>query len=365
MNEDLNNNIYLIKNLDNELKKFDFFAEYGKKAQESKLDAYDYLFSISFGMIGATITNNESIQKFLDEIHQISNRKRSDKIKVTDLKSFLARLFQHSNDYIDTVPIDAKGKLAFVNRKAILKNGIYKGARNAPHRVFWGHDIFSLSKDNPFLLFINQYGVGKGIVNCLQHLIADTCSKQGLPLPASSFFDYDKNININDDMEVGNILIDFCQEYSKKVLGKKQIGANNEVFNKIFSIHIQDALTQGLCSALSTAYIEAREIEDEDRQIQIRTISYGSLFLGSSIIGFCKTKIPTINWPSFLALFVQTSKMYIKDTNDIKQLKNITNKLINENKKLHLMVETDLSIAENPFDEININKTIEFWENEL
>lgn len=168
-------------------------------------------------------------------------------------------------------------------------------------------------------------------------------------------------------MKVGNILLDFCQEYAEKILGEKHRGAgvNNEVFNKMFSIHIQDALTQGLCAALSTAYIKARNIKDEDRQIQIRIISYGSLFLDSSIIGLCKTGIPTINWPSFLALFVQTSKMYIKDTNDIKQLKNVTNKLINENKKLHLMVETDLSIAENPFDEININKTIEFWENEL
>ncbi len=363
MNEDLNNNILLVENLDNELKKFDFFAEYGKKLHESKLDNYDYLFSILFGMIGATITNNENIQKFLNEVHQISNRK--EKIKVIDLKSFLARIFQHSGDYMDKVPIDANGKLQFVNRKAFLKNGIYQGAANGPHRVFWGHDIFSLGKDNPFLLCINQYGIGKGIVNCLQHLIADTCSKQGLPIPTHSLFDYNKSVDINGNMKVGNILLDFSQDYSEKILGKKQHGVNNEVFNKMFSIHIQDALTQGLCEALSTAYIKARKIKDEDRQIQFKIISYGSLFLGSSIIGLCKTGIPTINWPSFLALFVQTSKMYIKDTNDIKQLKNITNKLINENKKLHLMVETDLSIAENPFDEININKTIEFWENEL
>lgn len=291
----------------------------------SNLDVYDYLFSILFGICGACITTNDNIAKFLDQIHKSSNSGNMTGNKIQD---FFAKMLNHSGDYIDQVPVmhdDGVITNEFVNRAAKeMGENIYVGKGSAPHRIFWGHDIFSFGKDNPFYLSIKQYGVGKGIIQAFRHLVADTCSKQGLPLPFHSLFDYSK-ANGN----VGNLLLDFCQKYSQEIFGRKQPGGNNEVFNHLFSVHMQDVGSQGLVAALAIAYFKARGIDDQDRRTQFRIICYSINFYGACIIGTCKTGIPYINWPSLAMVIKQVYKLIRINSKDIKQLQRLTESLVN------------------------------------
>ena len=195
---------------------------------------------------------------------------------------------------------------------------MWEGVGNGPHRIFWGHDIFSISADNPIWLSIRQYGPAKGIWRAVRHLIADTCSKQGLPLPFHSWFDY--MAVGKGDGKVGNRLLDFCQQYSQAVLGRKQGGGNNEVFNHLFSIHMQDVLSSGLVAASIKAYQTARGISDEDRLIQIRIIAYAVNFYGSAVIGAVQKGIPFINYPCFAALAKNVVQLIHVSNQDIQRL---------------------------------------------
>lgn len=278
----------------------------------SMLDVYDYLFAIMFGAAGAALTTNEQITAFLNQIHEVSNNDKPSSPNA--LIEFLAKLLRHHGDWIDTV--DGKGK--FVNRAAKKIEGEWVGAMNAPHRIFWGHDIFSISADNPIWLSIQQYGPVRGILQAVRHLIADTCSKQGLPLPFHSWFDY--MAVEKGDGQVGNRMLDFCQQYRKDVLGRGQGGGNNDVFNHLFSIHMQDALSSGLVAAGVKAYQTARGISNEDRLIQIRIIAYAVNFYGSAVIGAVQTGIPFINYPCFAALAKNTAQLIRVSNQDIQRL---------------------------------------------
>lgn len=282
----------------------------------SKMDSFDLLFSIAFGCLGALLDTNEKIQSFLDEIHKTSNSYNpKSNNKIMDV---LAKLLKHTGDWIDKVPIvqeDGTVITKSVNRGAQeIADGVWSGKTDLPHRIFWGHDIFSLSQDNPFLLEIRQYGFWKGIIQAIRHLIADTCSKQGLPIPTSSWWD-----KAGEEGKRSNGLLDFCQRYAEEALGSKQKGANNKVFNHMFSIHMEDVLSDGLVRAGVWAYSEARSIEDDMRKQQLEIVAYTTNLLGSAVIGFVQTGIPKINWVSFRRLIKAFFKL-IKSSNERIQL---------------------------------------------
>lgn len=309
---------------------FDFEEEIKKGLKEcpSRLDAYDFVFAITLGTIGAFVDTSEKLASFLDEIHEISNSdKPNSENKIIDL---LAKLVKHKGDWIDQVPILNKdGTLAnkFVNRAAQkVGTGIWDGRGNTPHRVFWGHDIFSLGQDNPFFLSIKQYGLFKGVLQAMRHLLADTCSKQGLPIPTSSWWDSAPN----EEGSISNGLLDFCQKYSEEVFGKKFGGGNNEVFNHLFSIHMQDALTVGLAIAGVKGYCYARDIKDEERILQIQIITLGFEFFGGAVLGGVKTSIPYINWPCFGKMTVSLVKLVKKSNENINELEQKTYMLLLE-----------------------------------
>lgn len=303
----------------------------------SALDQYDFLFSITVGILGAILDTNEKIAAFLDEIHQLSSLETSK--SGNTIKDLFSRILHHQGDWMDAVPTDQLNKKgenvkAYVSRAAKMRNeGVWssdpKGA--GPHRIFWGHDIFSIHGDNPLSLLIQEYGIGRGVLQAIRHLVADTCSKQGLPIPFSSYFDY---IDVSG-AHVKNRLLDFCQAYSKEVLGKKQRGFNNEVFNHIFSIHMQDILSVGLAATCIAAYCKGRKIEDKMRTIQMRVIAYMGTVYGSAIIGAATHYgIPFINYPAFLALAKNVTQMVYISNQESRQLMVITEQLICETKSI-------------------------------
>lgn len=343
MNEtDYGRGLYELEQLNHRLETahFDYEAEMALAIQNcpSNLDAYDLVYSITIGVLGAILGTNEKIAEFLDEVHQLASMEHIE--SDSKLKELLAKLLHHQGDWMDKVPTDKVGKSgnnlkSYVSRYSQYSDGVWSSdvKITGPHRIFWGHDIFSIKGDNPFALLIQQYGVGKGIIQAIRHLVADTCSRQGLVMPGSSFFDY---IEVSTDesgetvKKARNKLLDFCQQYSREALGKGQAGFDNEIFNHLFSIHMQDILSSGLVAASVTVYSKGRKITDETRKVQMRVIGYMGTAFGSAIIGAAKYGVPYINWPSFFAL-----------VKNIMQMIHITNKEIQA-----IMVETELLITE-------------------
>ncbi len=310
----------------------------------SNLDAYDLVYSITIGVLGAILDTNEKVAEFFDEVHQLASMETVE--SDSKFKELLARLLHHQGDWMDKVPTDRIGKSgnnlkSYVSRYAKYSDGVWssdiKGA--GPHRLFWGHDIFSIKGDNPFALLIQEYGVGKGIIQAIRHLVADTCSHQGLVLPGSSFFDY---IEVTTDgsgetvKRARNKLLDFCQQYSSEALGKKQGGLDNEIFNHLFSVHMQDILSSGLVAAAIAAYCKGRKITDETRKVQMRVIGYMGVTFGSAIIGAAKYGIPYINWPAFFALAKNTMQMIHITNKEVQAIMVKTEHLITERKALEL-----------------------------
>lgn len=62
------------------------------------------------------------------------------------------------------------------------------------HRLLFGHDVLVTGKGlmsfNLFSLMFEQQGLA-GVLQVARHLIATTMSKQGLPVPGSSYLDID------------------------------------------------------------------------------------------------------------------------------------------------------------------------------
>jgi len=321
----------------------------------SNLDAYDYVFSITIGILSAILDTNDKLADFLDEIHQLASK---EKIKTDNaLKELLAKVLHHQGDWMDkplTTTTNKAGKhlKEYITRAAKREGDVWNSNNvsiSGPHRIFWGHDIFSIHGDNPFSLCIQEYGVGKGILQAVRHLVADTCSHQGLPLPFSSYFDYIE-VTQNADGEVTqkmcNHLLDFCQQYSQEVLGHRQTGIDNEIFNHLFSVHMQDGLSTGLVAAGIAAYCKGRKMEDETRKVQMRVIGYMGAAYGSALLGAATHGgVPYINWPAFAALAKNVIQMIHVTNQEIKKIFFETERLVTERKRIEMKanaVRTDL-----------------------
>ena len=273
----------------------------------SNLDAGDYIFSLTLGILGTLLDTSDQLTAFLNEVHQMAS---SGSVQADNpVQWCLAKALHHQGDWMDQVPTDQlnrKGRpiSAFVTRAARESGGVWSTGSvglSGPHRIFWGHDLFSVRGDNPFSLCIREYGALRGILQAVRHLVADTCSHQGLPLPFSSCFDY---IEVAGDAsgeaveKMRSHLLDFCQRYSQECLGKRQAPFNNEVFNHLFSVHLQDALSTGLVAAGTAAYCGARNITDETRRVQMRVIGYMAAAFGSALLGAAAHGgVPSINAP--------------------------------------------------------------------
>lgn len=282
---------------------------------ESNMDGPDVGLALIYGVLGGIFASNEAIRKFLDSIHTDASSKRPE--------SFLGKLLHHRGDWIDKVEMP-DGTFKFVNRL---------GQETGPflHRVLFGHDPFSLSGDNPFIVLSKQYGILRGTLQVFRHLVADTFSKQGLPIPFHSFFDHQ-----NSDGKLTNWLIDIAKQ-TKASTGTRL--NSQQVFGELFTIHMQDILSMGLTWGLCTAHIKIRGIEDKVRASQIRIVAYAATFFTQVTVGMAKNGgVPYINWPALSLLLKEIYGFLKLNWGEIKQLERVTEQVVLKNAELERTV---------------------------
>jgi len=288
----------------------------------SDLDGYDWFFAILFGILGAFLTTREKVKEFCNQIHQDASTKNPQEL--------IGKLLKHNGDSIDQ--IDGN----FINRDGQMADIKF-------HRLLWGHDPISLGKDNPFYLLIQQNGLLKGVVKVFTHLVADTFSTQGLPIPGHSFFDK------QSDGKTTNLLKDISMKLANN--DRQKAG---ETFSHMFTIRAQDVAGQGLVWVASLAYFRAREIEDITRKHQYRIVSYATNFFTHAAVGAWRQGgVPYISWPALTALVRETAGLFIDSYKEIKQLERITESINSENIELEKQVfltGADLKTYENSND---------------
>lgn len=306
----------------------------------AELSAVDYSFAMLLGFVGALVTSGKNVEIMLDKIHQIA----SEVPKAGDgtSKKIIKFLMGHHGDYIDSVPVDDINGTArkFVTRQAKGEGNAYimNGSRTGPHRIFWGHDFLSRSKDNPFLIMQKQLPGINGIVQVLKHLTADMFSKQGLPIPTSSWWDYSYT-NEKGVKKVGNKLLDYCNNLYESIEKKDKIsvtGANNDIFNHMFSIHIQDIGVQKLGSVLCDRYLFYKKINNKVIQHQFKLIFFGVLFYVNSLLGAIKYRIPYINWAAGLMMIKELAYMLCESNMETRRLQKVTDNLLKQTEILEI-----------------------------
>lgn len=308
---------------------------------KSALDGYDYLFSIIFGILGTVITSSRAISAFCGQIHTDSSRNNP--------KTLLGKILHHNGDAIDKV----NGK--FVNRSGAAADLMF-------HRVLYGHDILSFGPDNPFYVLTKQHGLLRGTLQVFRHLIADTFSVQGLPIPGHSWLDYTEN------GKTTNVL----KKISESVSINGRQGAN-EAFFRMFTIKAQDIGAGGLVWATSKAYIHCRPIEDETRQRQFKILSYGTCFLANVAYGLVTVGVPNINWIIFQAFLKEVAGLVLHSNRETAQLEQITSRIVAENAALEQKVfATGRSLVSYSSGQAYLNELVEheqklaeiidFWE---
>jgi len=294
------------------------FISIDEVKSDSSLDVIDYFFTLLFGMIGAILGSSEKVEEFFAKCHDAASESQGD---YKFIHKVVGNLFHHKKDHIDIK--DAQ----FMNR-----NGNH--ANVGFHRLLWGHDIFSQGEDNPFKLMINQKGSFlNGILLAFRHLIADTMSKQGLPIPGSSFLDM-----INEDGKDSNYLIELSKQFSIDSAGNNKM--TQDIFSHMFTIRMQDVAGGSLVKILTEIYFKVRKIDDKLRKAQITFMSYAIDFFGQALIGAIKQNgVPYVNIPVGSAMMVSFVKFIYLDNKEINQLTKETNRLIEVNDDIVLIYE--------------------------
>lgn len=281
----------------------------------SDLDVSDYLFACVFGILGAVLSTQKSIDEFCKQIHQHAageNKSKSNKIQ-----KFFGELLHHQGDKIDKI------EGSYINR--------FGGRTNkfGFHRLFWGHDPVSLGKDNPFYLMVKGNDLLSGAVKVFRHLIGDTFSSQGLPIPGHSFFD-----SMGADGKPTNLLL----EVSEKLANNNMVDAQ-KYFSHMFTIRAEDIAGQGFVWATAKAYFFARGIDDPTRMSQYKIISYGVNFLSHATVGAIRQGgVPYISWPALTALIKEVAYLFIHSYKELKQLERITDEIIADNIEIEKQV---------------------------
>lgn len=271
---------------------------------ESTLDAWDYCFAIAIGSAGIFIATNEEFARYLEGIHQAASGASGD---YDMLQSFLGKVLSHKGDHIDQI------ERPFKNRDGGNAYPIF-------HRLLWGHDILSIKADNPFYLMFKQKGL-PGILQAVRHLLADTASKQGLPLPGSSFLDV-----VDENNSTSNYLIKIAQKLSEETVGNKTKA--QEIYSHLATIRAQDVVAGVVVKAVVELYFILRSIDDELRRAEIRLIAYAVNFFGEAAFGCIKQNgVPYINIPLATAMTAAFCRFCYLDYQTDKRLVAVSNEI--------------------------------------
>lgn len=246
----------------------------------SDMDSLDMAWCLMTTVVSTFITTNQDFARWLEGIHDAASGKSG---SFDVVQKVLGKTLHHKGDWMDQY------------------NGQWNTRDSANayaqfHRLLGGHDIFatgeSLTPHNPFVMMIKQKeSVLGGALQATRHLIADTFSSQGLPAPFSSYFD-----STTDAGRPWNEIIDIVQGLSVETTGNKQQA--EAIYSHLFTLRAQDFIGGGAALALTSAYLHARNIEDEIRKAQIRLISYSLSFFAQAIVGATRQNgVPYVNYP--------------------------------------------------------------------
>lgn len=288
-------------------------------AIESDLDPWDFAICIATAMMSAFVTTNEDLEKWMAGVHDAASESSGN---YDGLQKMLGKLLHHKGDNMDM----------FSTRDGSDPWRLF-------HRLFFGHDILGkggeFTNDNPFVLLARQAKEEGnpailGVLQAVRHLMADTFSKQGLPMPGSSYFDIER------DGRPWNSLIDIVQNLSTEAYGNKMQA--EALYEHLFTIRAQDIAGGMLAKAVTAGYIKARAIEDDVRKTQIRLLAYTMSFYAQAIVGATRQKgVPYVNTPLGCAVAKELAALLIKSNKK-------TIALGVKTKKLH--VETQNAIAQ-------------------
>ncbi len=302
------------------------------KAQPPASHPANFVLPVLYGGLSAGFASSDFVNDFLNEIHKMASKTTEPK---SVFETMIRSLFGHSGDHIDQFD-PGDGDSRFINRmKTVLEDGssIWAGqnAECLAHRLFWGHDIFSMSGDNPFHLLCKQYGLLKGITQVFRHLLGDTFSKAGLPIPFHSYFDY-----VKDSGRMGNRLLDFAKSTAAEASGDL---TGYEAFNQMFTIRAADIGTTALNSVACGVHNMIINRNDEAAATQVRAIAYSSQFFSKAAIGAIRSGgVPFISWPTALMAAKEIFNMYQVSYREISALERITAELVPKTDRLETMV---------------------------
>jgi len=259
----------IIDDLGDLITKLENIKDYNQFFESEELEFHDIMFAVLIGLVGSFITTSEKLKEFLRLFHDTP--KTGD--NPNDIQKKGHKILEHSGQINDM----QDGK--FINREG---GKVPFGF----HRLFFGHDILSWKGDNPFYLLIKQFGFLEGLKKAFLHLLADTCSKQGLPVPGHSIFE----VKSGDD--VSNLLY----EVSKKLNPEK----TQAVYQNLFTIGASDMLGGGATVLLSEVYLKICNYQNKKSKSIFKMIVHITNFIITAIIGLVKSGIPKIN---FIALY--------------------------------------------------------------
>lgn len=301
--------------------------ENGFSRIESDMDGWDLLVGMVSSFASVSISTSEDLGSWLAEVHDAASEQSGN---YDFLQVVLGRLLHHKGDYMDV----------FSTRDGDDPWRVF-------HRLFYGHDPLSFGaevNDNPFYLMFDQRGL-YGIVQVVRHLIADTCSKQGLPLPGSSRFDY-----TNDKGRPWNYMIDLVQELSKEGYGNKL--SAESIYEHLLTIRAQDIAGGMAATAITSAYFQLRGITDEIRIAQVRALAYTMSFFSQAIAGAIRQNgIPYINYPLGLAMAKESVALLVASNRDTNRVVKEADRLIERADKV--MADYERISALIPHDDID------------
>ena len=316
---------------------------------ESNLDGWDYCYAVAIGVAGVLISTNEAFGHYLDQIHKAASGSSGEYDR---FQTLLGQLFHHQGDHIDVIGD------SFINREK-------QNAYCLFHRLLWGHDLLDIGQDNPFRLMVEQSGM-RGILQAVRHLLADTMSKQGLPLPGSSFLDFH-----DENGKLSNHLIKVAQKLSNETYGTK--AKAHEIYAHMTTIRAQDVTAGVVVKSLAELYFLMRGVDDKIRRAQIKLISYTVNFLGEAVFGCIRQQgIPYINLPVAGMMVSSLANLWHLDRKQIRILQQETEKLTARTSAALCEfdpLEIQLTECENPealiraYDqaEVNVDELFDFF----
>lgn len=274
----------------------------------------NFVMPLLYGATAALVSSSASVNSLLNDIHD----------RQANLQSgIIPKLFGHKGDWIDKGGFDSAGARLFINRAG-------GPAEIGAHRILFGHDIFSTSTDNPFGVLTRQHGLWKGVARVFQHLLADTFSKQGLPIPFHSHFD-----NSNSET-ITNGLLEFAGANARGSDLNKY-----EAFNRMFTIKAADVAGTGLAAALCFTHNSILNQDDKSAASLVRVIAYSTQFFARALVGIVKTGVPFISWPTAIMAIKEIYGMYRLNWSEIVALERKTVKILAEGIQIEALVFAD------------------------